>query len=127
MNKKFEIITAWLVVIVVIGAIIFANVKGTLNKGKDIFDEKDIIKVPRMMLGEDFSVYQKRIPGVFVFVGAGNEEIGRDYPNHNDKFNIDEKAVLISTQLYVAFALESLGGEEKKQHSNQKLKEEVWN
>ena len=101
--------------------------KGTLNKGKDIFDEKDIIKVPRMMLGEDFSVYQKRIPGVFVFVGAGNEEIGRDYPNHNDKFNIDEKAVLISTQLYVAFALESLGGEEKKQHSNQKLKEEVWN
>ena len=127
MNKKFEIITAGLVVIVVIGAIIFANVKGTLNKGKDIFDEKDIIKVPRMMLGEDFSVYQKRIPGVFVFVGAGNEEIGRDYPNHNDKFNIDEKAVLISTQLYVAFALESLGGEEKKQHSNQKLKEEVWN
>lgn len=42
MNKKFEIITAGLVVIVVIGAIIFANVKGTLNKGKDIFDEKDI-------------------------------------------------------------------------------------
>ena len=41
MNKKFEIITAGLVVIVVIGAIIFANVKGTLNKGKDIFDEKD--------------------------------------------------------------------------------------
>ena len=34
MNKKFEIITAGLVVIVVIGAIIFANVKGTLNKGK---------------------------------------------------------------------------------------------
>ena len=42
MNEKFEIITAGLVVIVVIGAIIFANVKGTLNKGKDIFDEKDI-------------------------------------------------------------------------------------
>ena len=101
--------------------------KTALDAAKKIFDEKDIIKVPRMMLGEDFSVYQKRIPGVFVFVGAGNEEIGRDYPTHNDKFNIDEKAVLISTQLYVAFALESLGGEEKKQHSNQKLKEEVWN
>ena len=42
MNKKFEIITAGLVVIVVIGAIIFANVKGTLNKGKDIFDEKEM-------------------------------------------------------------------------------------
>ena len=50
------------------------------------------------MLGEDFAIYQKRIPGVFAFVGAGNEELGRDYPNHNDKFNIDERAVLISTE-----------------------------
>lgn len=67
-----------------------------------------------MMLGEDFSIYQKRIPGVFVFVGAGNEEIGRDYPNHNDKFNIDERAVLISTELYVAYALEAINKEIKK-------------
>ena len=82
-------------------------VKTALDAAKKIFNEEDIIKVPRMMLGEDFSIYQKRIPGVFVFVGAGNEEIGRDYPNHNDKFNIDEKAVLISTELYVAYALEA--------------------
>lgn len=61
-----------------------------------------------MMLGEDFSVYQKRIPGVFVFVGAGNEEIGRAYPNHHEKFNIDEKAVIIATELYLAYALEAV-------------------
>ena len=84
-----------------------AAVKTALDAAKKIFDAEDIIKVPRMMLGEDFSIYQKRIPGVFAFVGAGNEEIGRDYPNHNDKFNIDEKAVLISTELYVAYALEA--------------------
>lgn len=89
-------------------------VKTALDAAKKIFDEKDIIKVPRMMLGEDFSIYQKRIPGVFVFVGAGNEEIGRDYPNHNDKFNIDERAVLISTELYVAYALEAICKESRK-------------
>lgn len=86
-----------------------------------------MISVPRMMLGEDFSIYQKRIPGVFAFVGAGNEEIGRDYPNHNDKFNIDEKAILISTQLYVAFALEALKKENKKHILISKIKEEKWN
>ena len=93
-------------------------VKTALDAAKKIFDEKDIIKVPRMMLGEDFSIYQKRIPGVFAFVGAGNEEIGRDYPNHNDKFNIDERAVLISTELYVAYALEAIFKESRKQIFN---------
>ena len=36
-------------------------VKTALDAAKKIFDEKDIIKVPKMMLGEDFSIYQKRI------------------------------------------------------------------
>lgn len=88
--------------------------KTALEAAKKIFPAEDIIKVPRMMLGEDFSIYQKRIPGVFVFVGAGNEEIGRDYPNHNDKFNIDERAVLISAKLYVAYALEAMSKDIKK-------------
>ena len=47
-------------------------------------------------------------------MGAGNEEIGRDYPNHNDKFNIDERAVLISTELYVAYALEATAKEPRR-------------
>lgn len=85
--------------------------KTALDAASKIFNSEDIVKIPRMMLGEDFAVYQKRIPGVFVFVGAGNEEIGRDYPNHSDKFNIDEKAVLISTELYVAYALEAINKE----------------
>lgn len=42
MNKKFEVITAGFVVIIVIGALIFANVKGTLNKSENIFAEGDI-------------------------------------------------------------------------------------
>ena len=33
---------------------------------------------------------------------------GCDYPNHNEKFNIDEKSVIIGTQLYLAYALEAL-------------------
>ena len=88
-------------------------VKTVLKGARKIFNEESLIKVPRMMLGEDFAIYQKRIPGAFAFVGAGNEEIGRDYPNHSDKFDIDEKAIIISTELYVSYALEALSKERK--------------
>ncbi|NLK93659.1 MAG: amidohydrolase [Clostridiales bacterium] len=87
--------------------------KVAVNAAKKVFNENQIVSIPKMLLGEDFSVYQKRIPGVFAFVGAGNEEIDRAYPNHSDKFNIDEKAVTISTALYVAYAMETLNNEEK--------------
>ncbi len=71
-----------------------------------LFEAEDIIPVPKMMLGEDFSTYQQQVPGVFAFVGAGNKALGRAYPNHHEHFNIDERAVINSVMLYVAFAME---------------------
>lgn len=88
-----------------------------LDGAKKLFTSENLVSIPKMMLGEDFSMYQKEIPGVFAFVGAGNEEMGRAYPNHHEKFNIDEKAVLISTELYVAYAIEALQKESRKQKS----------
>ena len=90
-------------------------VETALEGARKIFNEENLVSIPKMMLGEDFSVYQKRIPGVFAFVGGGNEEMGRAYPNHHEKFNIDEKAVLISTELYVAYAIEASKKEVRKQ------------
>lgn len=83
-------------------------VETALDGARKVFKEENLISVPKIMLGEDFSVYQKRIPGVFAFVGAGNEEMDRAYPNHSEKFNIDEKAVLNSTMLYLAYAMEAV-------------------
>jgi len=74
-----------------------------LKEAKKVLPERMFIDVPKIFLGEDFSVYQQQIPGVFAFVGAGNESLGRNYPNHNDHFNIDEKAVIISTKLYISY------------------------
>jgi amidohydrolase len=76
------------------------------SAARKLFREEDIMNVPKMLLGEDFSVYQQRIPGVLAFIGAGNEALGRAYPNHHECFNIDEHAVLNATQMYVGFALE---------------------
>ena len=74
-----------------------------LEAAKKVFDKDSIVEIPKMFLGEDFSIYQQQIPGVFAFVGAGNESMGIAYPNHHNCFNIDEKAVLNATMLYLAF------------------------
>lgn len=77
-----------------------------VQAAKKLFPEEAFLDLPRMFLGEDFSVYQQRVPGVFAFVGAGNESLGRAFPNHHDQFNIDEKAVVNSTKLFVGFVME---------------------
>ncbi|MCQ2969893.1 MAG: amidohydrolase [Clostridium sp.] len=85
------------------------NVVNTaINGAKKIFKDDAFIKTPPIMLGEDFAIYQKKIPGAFAFIGSGNDEIGCVHPNHSEKFNIDEKSVVIATQLYLAYALEAL-------------------
>ncbi|HEX3023042.1 MAG TPA: amidohydrolase [Lachnospiraceae bacterium] len=77
-----------------------------LEAASELFPKEDIIHIPKMLLGEDFSIYQQTIPGTFAFVGAGNEDLGRAYPNHHECFNIDERAVLNSAQLYVGYIMQ---------------------
>lgn len=75
------------------------------QSAEKVFRHGELITIPRMMLGEDFSIYQQTIPGTFAFVGGGNAALGRAYPNHHECFNIDEKACLNATMLHVAFVM----------------------
>lgn len=78
-----------------------------------LFGKERLCHVPPMMLGEDFSFYQQKVPGVFMFAGGGNSEIGCGYPNHHDCFNIDERVLTDSVMLHlmaVCAAEEALGG-----------------
>lgn len=43
---------------------------------------------------EDFSYYQREVPGFFWFLGAGNEKLGITAAHHTPDFNIDE-AILV--------------------------------
>jgi amidohydrolase len=53
------------------------------------------------MLAEDFSYYQKEIPGLFVFLGSHSEEKGYTYGLHNSKFDFDEKVLLYGVQGFI--------------------------
>ena len=75
------------------------------SKAEQLFGSEAMYHVPPMMLGEDFSIYQTIVPGIFAFVGGGNPEKGCIYPNHHDCFDIDEDALLDCVMLYVMFAV----------------------
>lgn len=61
------------------------------------------------MGSEDFSYYQEKIPGLFVFFGA--QPNGEWYQHHHPKFNIDESCLVNSAKFFANFAVEFLNGE----------------
>jgi len=59
-----------------------------------------------VMGGEDFAYYLQKVPGAFIFLGAGD---GREFPHHHPAFDIDEKALPMGALLLTSLALEYLG------------------
>lgn len=68
---------------------------------------------PLIMAGEDFAYYLNRVPGCFMFVGAGNKEAGITAPHHHPKFDIDESSMLQAAVLLASMALDYLEGNRK--------------
>lgn len=54
--------------------------------------------------GEDMGFYLREIPGCFFFLGAGNTSRGCDAPHHSPRFNIDEDALLLGTEILLRLA-----------------------
>lgn len=72
----------------------------------NIVDEEHIIKNLKPTMGaEDFADYLEKVPGTFIKVGCRNKnDESTHYPHHHVKFDIDEDALLVSTQTYVEVA-----------------------
>ena len=52
-----------------------------------------IVQATPSMGGEDFALYQARVPGCLFWLGVGNEGIGAVHPWHSPKFVADESAI----------------------------------
>lgn len=59
---------------------------------------EDIVLIEPSMAGEDFAFYQKKIDGLFFFLGIGGGK--NKFPLHNDKFDFDEDALLYGIEVY---------------------------
>lgn len=71
---------------------------------RTLFGESAVERTKPLMAGEDFAYYLERVPGCFMFVGAGNPECGAVYPHHHPRFDIDERAMLSSARLLIGMA-----------------------
>ena len=64
--------------------------------------EGEVVDIEPQMLAEDFSYYQKKVPGLFVFLGSKNEEKGFTNPLHSPNFNFDEAVLVKGLEAYAS-------------------------
>ena len=62
-----------------------------------------IKKLPDTLIGEDFAVYQEKIPGAFVNIGTGVS-----YSLHHPKFKVDDDALLPAANYFSELAKRAL-------------------
>ena len=80
-----------------------------------LFGADQLQDMPPVTGSEDFSMLMEKAPGVFGFIGCLNNEKGIVWPNHSDKFTVDESVLQRGSALYAQFAvdyLESMAREE---------------
>lgn len=70
---------------------------------KDMLGMESLRDLPVQMIGEDFSKYQKKIPGIFVLLG-GNDGI-HQAPHHSGCFVQSEDAMKYGAEYFVRYVL----------------------
>jgi amidohydrolase len=69
---------------------------------------ENIEDLPIWMASEDFAFYTHHLPGCFYRLGTGNKTKGIIHPVHTPRFDIDEKALELSTGLMAWLAYQWL-------------------
>ncbi len=66
--------------------------------------------VPKVTGSEDFSFFQRVVPGLFVFVGVTPEdkEVAKAAPNHSPRFFVDERCLVTGVRLLSHLAADYL-------------------
>lgn len=78
------------------------------NSAEKLYGIESVVKYEKTPGGEDFAYFTQKVPGALAFVGIRNDERGINAPHHNEKFDMDEEALEIGTNLYVQFAIDFL-------------------
>ena len=70
-----------------------------------VFGEENAVVDNVTIASEDFSEFSERVPGVFMFLGAGNPDKGTTVSHHNPRFDIDEDILTNGVAMHVHGAL----------------------
>ncbi|MBM3796765.1 MAG: amidohydrolase [Acidobacteria bacterium] len=73
-----------------------------------LFGTKNVKRVKPSMGSEDFSEYQKVIPGFFYWLGVGNFQKGINGAVHTPEFDADEDALVLGVRAMTSILLDAL-------------------
>jgi amidohydrolase len=76
-----------------------ALVEETLPTIRGIIGDKNLISPKPQMGAEDFSYYQKVVPGFYYFLGVGNRAKGITAQVHTPEFDLDEDSLVIGVKV----------------------------
>ena len=57
-----------------------------------------------LMIAEDFSFYQRAVPGIFYYIGTRNEQDGFIHSLHSSKFNFNITALETGLRTYITLS-----------------------
>lgn len=86
-----------------------------------IYPAEDMICPESVLVTEDFSLYQKQVPGVMLWPGSGNAARGITHAWHSPQFDVDEEVIAYGAASLAQLAVDYLrktscgfGSEKKK-------------
>jgi amidohydrolase len=83
-------------------------VEETLPTLRRIVGEANVIAPKPFMPAEDFSEYQKIVPGFFYFLGVGNRARGITAAWHTAEFDVDEESLVVGVKVMANVLLDYL-------------------
>ena len=76
----------------------------------DALGSANVLPDHKTMASEDMSLVLARVPGCYIFLGSANPDLGPAYPHHHPRFDFDEGALLIGTELVARAAMRCCEG-----------------
>ena len=71
---------------------------------------KENVKVIKAITGaEDFSFFQKEVPGLYFFLGGKTPGTEEAFPHHTPDFYIDEDGMLLGVKTFIQLTMDYLG------------------
>lgn len=80
---------------------------------------RQLMELPKITGAEDFTYFQREVPGVFIFLGiTPPDQVGKAAQNHSPRFFVEEKALVTGVRALTHLAADYLFGNGKKGDSH---------
>jgi len=81
-------------------------VKRAVAAAENLVSDNDLIyPYPPNLGSEDFGFYTRKVPGCFIFLGAGNRQCGMEHMCHDPRFDADEQCMVTGMAMHATLAL----------------------